>query len=273
MNLKINKTIFLVAVLFSLGCYSQKKKTASGYNLEEPVKFDLPKDIDQISGIVYSNDNSVYAVDDDNSAVYKVSLQPNPQVQKWKFEKGNDTEDLVILKNTFYTLNSAGTILSFSLPASQTLRYDLPLKGKNEFESLFYETSSNQLIMLCKECGDDKKNETSAYAFDLNTNAFLPATAFKIQKKDIEKKVGSIERFKPSAATINPITKELYVVSSVNKLLVVLDAARKVKEAYKLDSKLFRQPEGIAFTTSGDMLISNEGSSKTPANILMFKKQ
>ena len=44
-----------------------------------------------------------------------------------------------------------------------------------------------------------------------------------------------------------------------------------LKQVYPLNAQLFKQPEGIAFTPSGDMLISNEAAGKGAANILYYK--
>jgi hypothetical protein len=63
----------------------------------------------------------------------------------------------------------------------------------------------------------------------------------------------------------------LYIVSSINKLLVVTDTNGNLKQAYPLEAELFKQPEGIAFTASGDMLISNEAAGNGSANILIYK--
>lgn len=76
--------------------------------------------------------------------------------------------------------------------------------------------------------------------------------------------------FKPSAAAIHPIEKRLYIVASVNGLLVITDLQGHVQEAYNLKHRLFLQPEGLAFAPNGDMYISNEGGYDGTANILKF---
>ena len=78
-------------------------------------------------------------------------------------------------------------------------------------------------------------------------------------------------KFKPSAATINPLTNDLFILSSVNKLLVIAEKNGIVKKAYPLTPSLYQQPEGIAFTSSGDLLISNEADKEGPADILVIK--
>jgi len=78
-------------------------------------------------------------------------------------------------------------------------------------------------------------------------------------------------KFKPAAASINPVTGDLYIVSSINKLLVTAGRDGVVKKVYNLDPKLFVQPEGITFSPSGNMFISNEAGPMKSANILFYQ--
>ena len=89
------------------------------------------------------------------------------------------------------------------------------------------------------------------------------------REKSTDKKL----HFKPSAAAINPVINELYILASVNNLLVTADRKGNVKEVYNLDPKIFKQPEGITFTPTGDLLISNEAALTGAANILIYKRK
>ncbi|HRO71502.1 MAG TPA: SdiA-regulated domain-containing protein, partial [Chitinophagaceae bacterium] len=87
----------------------------------------------------------------------------------------------------------------------------------------------------------------------------------------IEKVAGKIKRgFRPSGLARNPITSEWFVISSVNKLLVVADSTWNIKQACKLNGNVFNQPEGIAFDKAGNLYISNEGDDLSEGNILKF---
>ena len=44
-------------------------------------------------------------------------------------------------------------------------------------------------------------------------------------------------KFRPSAAAINPITKDIWVVSSTNDLIVVIDRKGNMKDVYTLESR------------------------------------
>jgi len=269
--------LFLFLCSFTC-CQAQNKnnKESSFYHLNQPDQvINLPKEISQISGIAYSKDNSVYAIDDDHGTLYQIPLTTNPDVKTWHFGKPNDYEDIVLAGNTFYVLASKGAIVSFpaAFPIKEVQNAELPLKGNNEFEILYHDPERGQLVMVCKDCKEDK-HETTAFGFNLANHTFEKKPAYVLQRKDIEKVLGDkIARFKPSAATIHPLTGELYIVSSINKLIVVLNKSHQVVAVYPLNDKLFKQPEGIAFTPSGDMIISNEFAHAGAANLLIFKKK
>ncbi|MNL43433.1 hypothetical protein D3C87_1659450 [compost metagenome] len=61
------------------------------------------------------------------------------------------------------------------------------------------------------------------------------------------------------------------MLSSTDKLLLVTDANWKIKEAHKLNSSTFNQPEGMAFDQELNLYISNEGDEITDGNILKFR--
>jgi len=65
------------------------------------------------------------------------------------------------------------------------------------------------------------------------------------------------------------VTKEWYILSAVNKALLVLDDQWKLKKTYPLDPTLFKQAEGLTFDRNGNMYISNEGAGGN-ANVLLF---
>ena len=75
---------------------------------------------------------------------------------------------------------------------------------------------------------------------------------FKIDVKPIVKKVKENKFIlNPSAAAINPLTNELYILAPLNKLLVVADRNGKVKDVYPLDPVTFNQPEGVTLLHHG----------------------
>lgn len=261
----------------AMGCRSDENgisESPAGYSLAKPYLLKLPIELDEISGVAfYNKDTSILAINDERGWLYKI--QPNRQsdIKKWKFADGGDFEDLVLIDSVFYVLKSNGNILSFKFISTDSLflnEYAFPAGTGNEFEIIYFDAVSKKITLICKDCESDKKKVLSTYTFDPYTLQFSDSS-FTIDVKRIAALVGEKSmKFKPSAAGIHPITGDLYIISSVNKLLVTADRTGNAKKAYKLSRTDFKQPEGLTFTPSGDMIISNEAAEIGVANIMIF---
>ncbi len=258
------------------GCGPDKIDSESppGYDLNDPVEIKLPPGLNEISGIsFYPKDSSVFAEVDEDGLLFKIYMNGNGKIMQWRYGKKHDFEDIVIHDSSFYILISNGDIekLRFKGDSIVKTKSNFPASAKkvNEFESMYYDSTLG-LVMLCKNCDDDKKKLVTAFACKPDSSVY--EVAYQIDVKPIAKKSKDDKfHFKPSAAAINPVTNELYILASVNKLLVVADRNGEVKDVYKLDPVTFNQPEGITFTPWGDMLISNEKGDEDNATILIFK--
>ena len=286
MAIFFSKRTFLISGIFiffaSAGCNNKPAvpeeifPTPPSYNLNHPIVYKLPTELDEISGIVYyPKDNSIFAIHDERGWLYKIHIEDEIEVEKWKYTAGADFEDLALVDSNFYTLKSAGGIVEFRIvrPDSVlTTERKLPKTPKKEFEAMYYDSAGMRLLAICKDCEADLKNTASVFAFDIRQKKWLDSPIYVIDVEKIEQKFGDkISKFKPSAAAVNPITGELYIISSVNKLLVIADATGKAEDVYPLNPKVFKQPEGLTFTPKGDLLISNEAADIGVANILLFK--
>ena len=275
-----SKIVIVLLVLLKFhnyeGCGPDKTGSQSppGYDLSDPVKITLPSGLDEISGIFYyPKDSSVFAEIDEDGMLFKIYMDGSGKIKQWHYDKKHDFEDIVMHDSTFYLLISNGDIETLKFEGDSIIKtksqFPDASKKANEFETLYYDPSLG-LVMLCKNCEDDKKKVVTAFACKPDSSVYN--VAFQIDVKPIaEKSKEEKFHFKPSAAAINPLTDELYILASVNKLLVVADRSGNVKNVYTLDPVTFNQPEGITFTPSGDLLISNEKGEEDNATILIFK--
>jgi len=248
-------------------------KSPAGYNLNKPFLIKLPVELDEISGLAfYAKDTSVFAIGDEYGWLYKIPLTSGKPIRKWKFSAEGDFEDLAMVDKVFYVLQSNGDITAFTFNDHNqilTQNQDFPSRG-NEFEILYYDPHQFKLTMMCKDCEIDKKKALTVFYYNLLNKSFDDSSSINVTA--IASMIGEKKiKFKPSAAAINPVTDELYIISSVNKLLVVADRNGNPKQTYSIDAGLFKQPEGITFTPDGDMIISNESADRGVANLLFFK--
>lgn len=111
-----------------------------------------------------------------------------------------------------------------------------------------------------------------AYSFNKDSvGIYTPYKTLNVQP--VLEKLGVEKHLKPSAGAINPITGDFYLVSSIQKLIVIFAPDGSFKELYKLDPGLYKQPEGIAFTPDGDLVISNEYAQDGFATLLLMKNK
>jgi uncharacterized protein YjiK len=269
--------IFFLSLLSVISCsagHKKKKETnVSGitfYDLAHPVKqVNLPPELNEISGIIYSQkEQALYAIEDEDGLLFKISLQGNAKPVSWRFGKEGDYEDLCFHDNRFYVLKSNGKITSFELQGNEVKdiqEFKLEEKGNKEFESLYFDPGKNKLIMVCKDCEGEKKSQLSGWSLDPASGKFEPVNYPESSDAKLH--------FKPSAVAIRPETKELYILASVEKLLLVADPSGKIKNSYNLDPTLFKQPEGLTFLPSGQMIVSNESANQGSATLLIYKNK
>lgn len=235
----------------------------------------LKDELDEISGVYYyDKDTSLFAIDDERGQLYKIYIRNKVEIQRWKFDEGADFEDISLVDSTFYVLQSNGDIVSFKVLTKDSVMVDeckSPFGKKNEFETLYYDAYNHTLVLLCKDCDQDD-DVVSAWAFSPDEHTYSDTPFYTIDSRQVTDQLpDSKERFKPSAAAIHPITKELYIISSVNKALIIADRGGNIKKVLSLNPKIFKQPEGLTFSDKGDLIISNEWAETGPANIMIFK--
>ena len=247
------------------------------YDLTSPKLINLPQELDEISGIAYyAKDTSVFAITDEDNFLFKISLLNPKNIEKWPFDKKRDYEDIVLVDSTFYVLVSNGDIVTIKFKGNTALTEKSDFgsgKKKNEFESLYALPDSGKLLLMCKDCETDKKSGVSTFLVNLKDSVNTYTPGFTLNMEPVNKKLQLDKHLKPSAAAIHPITGDLYVLSTIQSLLIIASPQGEVKEFYKLDKAHFKQAEGIAFTPEGNMIISNEFGEDGFANLLLFRNK
>ncbi|MEJ8844457.1 SdiA-regulated domain-containing protein [Lacibacter sp. H375] len=278
--------LFIAAFIFSpviFSCESGKKKNkkpladSSRYDLENPVTIKLPDALAEVSGIVfYPKDSSLFAIKDEAGILYKIFLNKKNVITDWRFDKKKDYEDLVLHDSIFYVLISNGDIETIQFGASDSILTTVstfPEGMKNEFEAMYYDDSLKLLILLCKDCNKEANEPITIWGYDIVTNVYSPMDSVIDLIPPFSENTDKEIKLRPSAAAINPVTNELYILASINKLLLVADRKGKLISTHELDSDLYPQPEGIAFTPWGDLIITNELVDNGRANILVIKNK
>lgn len=238
-------------------------------------KWEMPKELDEISGISWVSEDKLACVQDEEGIIFIYNLKKSEVEKKINFAKSGDYEGIAIADSTAYVLRSDGVLFEVNNYLSDDFTvetYVTPFSGKNNMESLTFDSKNNRLLIVPKNKDLDADDYLGIYVFNLETKKLQEKPIFQINFDDPifennSKKKGSKKIINPSDIAIHPKTGNHYILEGKNPQLLILDPQGKPLEIYNLLKKSFNQAEGIIFSPEGTMYIGNEGKKGT-ANIL-----
>ncbi|MBD2701329.1 SdiA-regulated domain-containing protein [Spirosoma sp. BT702] len=267
----MNRFIWAVLLLVT-GCGPSSKKTDKPeaevitapfrlpYQLDVPTEtYVLPKKLKEISGLTYYKDHKLLCVQDEEAVVYEFDTGKGKVTNEFGFGGYGDFEGIEYVNDEVYVLESNGNLFRFKPESKEIGRTKTELPKKTEVEGLGYDPKTKRLLIAVKN-GGGPSSDKAVYSFDL-----LNRAVFKDMSLNDEQLKGAgidPKDYKPSGIAVHPITGDWYVLTSVGKRLVITSRRAKITYSAVLDSKLFRQPEGICFAPNGDLFIASEGDGK-----------
>jgi len=247
-----------------------------GYDFSKVVTNKLDLKLKEISGLAWDTEDDEFLAHNDESGILFILDRESKDIKReYKFGGKGDYEDVALFDHVPFILRSDGLITRVVFDANGSVRGveegSIPISGKNDFETMYPDTSRNALIVVCKNCQSDNKKTVSAFAYYPGTGVFDAEPIYVIDAEKVkELSPFKTSKFQPSAAAIHPITKKLFIISSASNQLLIADQNGNPEAVYELGKKLFKQPEGITFKNNGDMYISNEGVT-SKGTILRFE--
>lgn len=286
--MQVKQTIILLILFLSTltGC-SQDNNT---YTLFEKPDYDfpyqlavpdeswkLPETLVEISGVSVIDNQRLACVQDEKGIIYIFNLKAREVELEIEIGDDGDYEAIEIIENDGWDLQSNGTlykVTDYLKKAEPSVKkYTTALSGKNDAEGLAYDPVTKNLLIACKGDPflDEKKGSgfKAIYSFNLGTK-LLDLKPFLLINMDTIKYYKGDTTFKPSGIAIQPTTGNVFILGSVGKLLLVLSRKGEMLAMIKLNPKIFRQPEGICFSSDGKLYIANEGDGQE-GTILEFE--
>ncbi len=284
------KNFILFCILCStIACKAQKGviKSPIPYSINQPDKtYDLPTSLNEISGLGFDfNKNLLVTHNDEQGILFFINPETGAIVSEKRCVEDADYEGIeYVSENEIFLVRSKGNLLQINpnLSESKPIVYKSFLNKSYDIEGLAYNKPSNQLLLACKEGGENQETPTRAiYSFDLKTKTlneqpFLNITPEIInqffQKNPQVKSYFENDtlRFGPSGIAVHP-NGDIYIIASSGKVMLVFDEQKNLKWIEKINKNIHHQPEGITFDQNGNLWISNEGKKGNPPQLLVFK--
>lgn len=279
----------MITVLLWLSSYVPMNLNSDfqfGYDLENPsLAIELPAKLTEISGIGLSSDGqNLVAVQDEDGIIFFIDKNSGEIRQEIEFWKGGDYEGAEMVGSDIFVVKSTGTIYKISAPGSDQQKVDkfnFFLDKDNDVEGLCFDPSRNCLLLACKDkagSGEQYKRKKGIYAFSLDQLNMDSVPVFTFSMEDVlayletKPKINRLDKiieffdpssdqlpFSPSGIAIHPMTGDIYITSSVGKLLLIMNRKGKILHIEKMRKSVHPQPEGLCFDSNGDLYIANEG--------------
>jgi uncharacterized protein YjiK len=268
------------------------------YDLNNPnAAFDLDISLREISGLTTSpKADNLAAVQDEKGQLFYINKKTGKVTPSVIFAEDGDFEGLEFVGDTLWVVKSKGRL--FKLWNLDKTPYDMAsfkiesLKKAN-IEGLGYDAKNHRLLLAQKGEKTDDATSRSIFTFDLKNQTPSVSKAFDIGLSDFqafltnkkEKRYRHLTddyinnptakgvEFGPSGVAVHPQTGNFYVLSSMNKVLVILTPEGEIIEIVKLDKNRFPQPEGICFDKDGTMYLSSEAKDDPKGKLFVFKQQ
>ncbi len=269
MNIKKNTLYFLTAAFLIAACGADKSDAfkIDGYNCAALEQVELEERLEEISGLAYDEKRKEFlAINDEQGVIFILDAGTYIIKKKIHFGEKDDYEEIQFSNDTIYVLRSDGTIFKMNYDGndiSDVKRFNYE-GSKAEFESFYVTPAGSELVLIPKNSKDAKINKTtSTYVIDANTGKHISGEKFNIDWKELK----YANTLHPSAVAVQSRTKEIYVLASIEKLLIVLDTVGNIRAEYSLPRSTFQQPEGITFDDKDNIYISNEAGGFSPTII------
>ena len=225
----------------------------------------------------YLDGDRMACIQDEDGIIFVFDLETSEIIQKHKFAISGDYEAMTFLNNEYWVAESNGELFNISdldTPDGELEGFQLDFEYRNNIEGMAA-AGDGKLWLAVKERNLDMKGDYKGiYAFDPATKELNREPVAKIQysdpKFDVLRTDNPRKLIRPSDIAFHPTSGYLYILDAEFPKLIIADKSGKIKKLYLLDPAEFEQPEGIAFSKSGRLFISNERVG-VPANIKEIK--
>jgi uncharacterized protein YjiK len=282
LNLMASAVILLVAFRPGTASGSKAGVQLSGpvaafpYDLSRPVaRFELPEELDEISGLTALDSTTVAAIQDERGSIYLIDVRTGEIQRSVRFAGRGDYEAIESTGDAVYVLESNGDLIVLPPDPSSwadrepSRRIRTRLSSRFDTEGLAWDAAQGRLLIACKEYpGRGIGQRRSVYRYDASKEDVDEAPFYSMAPEEAAAVLG-IERirfadFKPSGLAVHPTSGRHFLLFSRNRYLLELEPSGAIVSGSVLERERFRQPEGIAFLPDGRLLIASEAAGGRP---------
>lgn len=236
----------------------------------------MPKELNEISGITFADDNVLACIQDEKGIIFLYDLEKSEITKRIHFGRKGDYEGIAISGNTAYIISGNGILYEVNDYMNSVVvnTYELALAANEESEAICYDPSGNRLLLAFKNEKDDEIIP-AIFAFDLHTKKLSASPVIKVDLRNAlsRKKVrNDIKKlWKPADLAIDQVNNKIHMVDAINGHFLTLTMNGELEDLIQIDPQNIDHPEGIAIDRTGNIFICNDANNKGKGKIVKFR--
>lgn len=251
----------------------------SWYNVEDTkAKYiELDRYLKNISGLAFTPDDRLFCDLDDSTDIVQIDTKSGAVIKRFYVGDGSkkhseelksNYEDLAIIGERFFILNSHGRILECKEGKNgehvEFTAYKTKLKKDNNPEGICFDSETNALLLACKDYpGEGYDKHKAIYTLPLSTMTLADTPRFLLPYSKLRKNTEDGD-FRPSGIIRHPVTGTFFVMTYHGHSIVEITKDGMILNQRDLPEDIHPQPEGIALSKDLTLYISDEGKDILP---------
>ncbi len=250
--------------------------SATGAERALPVaRWLLPQQLTEVSGLALTSDGRLLAHGDEFGRISVIDPKRGVILKEFRIGARADFEGITMAHGLVYLVDSDGQLYAFREGANGArVPYQLQdtrLGRECEFEGVVFDPSREALLLPCKNVEKKSmRNNLVIYVWKLLE---LDPPRLSVIVVPLSRVIGDNpwKSLRPTDITIDPNTGNYVLVAAHERALVELTPNGEVVRAMPLPERdQHSQAEGVAITSDGILIISDEASNRA-ASITLYR--
>ena len=264
--------LLALAILLGFGPAGQAvaQGMLSAYNLEErpPYLWQFPKQFKEMSGLALSSDGRLFGHAEKRAIIYLIDWREGALLKTFYFGRPpvkGDFEGLAIAAARFYLITEKGMLYEgregFEGESKLFREHDTGLAKVCEVEGLATYLEAGKLLILCRKAREKGlKGKLTIFSWDIASGERDEAPFLQVDLMDtsIPEEVRKAE---PSGLEVLPDGSGLMVLTTGKRWLIEISFEGEIRKFSALHDKRHKNPEGLAITPEGDLIIADEAGT------------
>lgn len=253
-------------VFFLGGCFGSTDEPASVLAKVDFVQWKLPKELAEISGLALDGNDRLFGHDDEHGVIHEIDYRAGKLVKSFALGAPtirDDFEGIAIAGADFYLITSDGTLYRTTEGADGAhVAYtttETGLADRCEAEGLAYDAHRRVLLIACKNSHGELDGQVAVFAWSVTEARLDPAAMLNLAETALAGPI-STAHFNPSSIELGRGPGHVLLLAGRQRALaeVSLLGGGMVISVVRLPRGRHRQPEGLALTRSGDLIVADE---------------